>query len=235
MDDFAIRNESTDKYSLRGRVFHKIRDDILNGKYKEHEELKEVAIGNELGVSRTPVREALRQLELEGLVQIIPNRGAFVTGILGSPVKLSLEAILLGLGAGVGYALYSIFSRYALLRGYHNFTIVLYTFIFTAAAVIPLSDMGKLASVVTKSPGMAGFSALCGIVTTVFPYIVYNFGLTAVENGKAAIAASVEPVVATLIGVFIFRETMTAGNLAGIFMVLAAIVLANRREKQNHC
>ena len=81
MDDFAIRNESTDKYSLRGRVFHKIRDDILNGKYKEHEELKEVAIGNELGVSRTPVREALRQLELEGLVQIIPNRGAFVTGI----------------------------------------------------------------------------------------------------------------------------------------------------------
>jgi drug/metabolite transporter (DMT)-like permease len=56
-----------------------------------------------------------------------------------------------------------------------------------------------------------------------------------VENGKAAIAASVEPVVATLIGVFIFRETMTAGNLAGIFMVLAAIVLANRREKQNHC
>ena len=49
------------------------------------------------------------------------------------------------------------------------------------------------------------------------------------------IAASVEPVVATLIGVFIFRETMTAGNLAGIFMVLAAIVLANRREKQNHC
>ena len=53
--------------------------------------------------------------------------------------------------------------------------------------------------------------------------------------GKAAIAASVEPVVATLIGVFIFRETMTAGNLAGIFMVLAAIVLANRREKQNRC
>ena len=81
MDDFSIKNESTDKYSLRGRVFHKIRDDILNGKYKEHEELKEVAIGNELGVSRTPVREALRQLELEGLVQIIPNRGAFVTGI----------------------------------------------------------------------------------------------------------------------------------------------------------
>ena len=187
-----------------------------------------------MGLSALLFKEKITKMKIFAVVLTVVGC-AFVTGILGSPVKLSLEAILLGLGAGVGYALYSIFSRYALLRGYHNFTIVLYTFIFTAAAVIPLSDMGKLASVVTKSPGMAGFSALCGIVTTVFPYIVYNFGLTAVENGKAAIAASVEPVVATLIGVFIFRETMTAGNLAGIFMVLAAIVLANRREKQNRC
>ncbi|MCR5770761.1 MAG: GntR family transcriptional regulator [Butyrivibrio sp.] len=76
-----------DKYSLRGRVFHKIREDILNGKYKDNEELKEVAIGKELGVSRTPVREAFRQLELEGLIKIIPNRGAYVTGIHANDVK----------------------------------------------------------------------------------------------------------------------------------------------------
>lgn len=86
MNDYDVRRDVSDKYSLRGRVFHKIRDDILNGKYKNHEELREVAIGEELGVSRTPVREALRQLELEGLVQIIPNRGAFVTGIQANDV-----------------------------------------------------------------------------------------------------------------------------------------------------
>lgn len=86
MKEYEVRKDVSDKYSLRGRVFHKIRDDILSGKYKEHEELKEVAIGQELGVSRTPVREALRQLELEGLVQIIPNRGAFVTGIQAKDV-----------------------------------------------------------------------------------------------------------------------------------------------------
>lgn len=73
--------------SLRGRVFRHLREDILNGVYKNHEELREVTIGEELGVSRTPVREALRQLELEGLVTIIPNKGAYVTAITRKDVK----------------------------------------------------------------------------------------------------------------------------------------------------
>ena len=67
--------------SLRGRVFQKLRDNILSGVYKDGDELREITVGEELGVSRTPVREALRQLELEGLVKIIPNKGAYVTGI----------------------------------------------------------------------------------------------------------------------------------------------------------
>lgn len=81
MNDNDVHKEVTDKYSLRGRVFNKIREDILSGKYSQNEELKETSIGMELGVSRTPVREALRQLELEGLVNIIPNKGAYVNGI----------------------------------------------------------------------------------------------------------------------------------------------------------
>lgn len=76
-----------DKYSLQARVFSRIREDILNGVYKENDELKEMAIGAELGVSRTPVREALRQLELEGLVKIIPNKGAYVIGISSKDLK----------------------------------------------------------------------------------------------------------------------------------------------------
>ncbi|MCR4961143.1 MAG: GntR family transcriptional regulator [Lachnospiraceae bacterium] len=87
MSVYDVKNEVTDKYSLRGRVFNKVREDILSGKYKENEELKEIAIGEELGVSRTPVREAFRQLELEGLIKIIPNKGAYVTGITVEDVK----------------------------------------------------------------------------------------------------------------------------------------------------
>ena len=79
--------EEYQELSLSNRVFQKLRDNILNGKYGEHEELREITIGKELGVSRTPVREALRQLELEGLVTIVPNKGAYVTGITAKDVK----------------------------------------------------------------------------------------------------------------------------------------------------
>ena len=99
--DKQVQKEVTDKFSLRGRVFHKLREDILSGKYQEHEELKEVAIGEEMGVSRTPVREAFRQLELEGLIQIIPNKGAYVTGITQKDVKdiYMIRSLLEGLCA----------------------------------------------------------------------------------------------------------------------------------------
>ena len=85
--------------SLRGRVFQRLREDILNGKYKENDELREISIGDELGVSRTPVREALRQLELEGLVRIVPNKGAYVTGITRKDVAdiFKIRSMLEGL------------------------------------------------------------------------------------------------------------------------------------------
>lgn len=81
MEDYNLQNDMADRYTLSGRVYGAIREKILSGYYKENEELKETAVAAELGVSRTPVREALRQLELEGLVSIIPNKGAYVTGI----------------------------------------------------------------------------------------------------------------------------------------------------------
>lgn len=91
--------EEHQDYSLRGRVFQAIQENILNGVYNENEELRENAIAKELGVSRTPVREALRQLELEGLVKIVPNKGACVTGITKKDVKdiYAIRSLLEGL------------------------------------------------------------------------------------------------------------------------------------------
>jgi len=99
LEDMNLHKDVTDHYSLRGRVFNKLREDILSGVYRENDELKENSIATELGVSRTPVREALRQLELEGLVTMIPNKGAYVTGITSKDmhdiymIRSSLEGL----------------------------------------------------------------------------------------------------------------------------------------------
>ncbi len=92
---------SEDNYSLSSKVYHSIRNDILSGKYMPGDELKEKNIGDELGVSRTPVREALRQLDLEGLISIVPNKGAFVEGVSLNDIRdiYEIRALLEGLCA----------------------------------------------------------------------------------------------------------------------------------------
>ena len=70
-----------DKQSLTAKVYGHIRDGIIDGTYINGELLREISLAEKLGVSRTPIREALKQLELEGLVTSIPNRGVVVKGL----------------------------------------------------------------------------------------------------------------------------------------------------------
>ena len=79
--------ETSQDYSLSGKVFRTLSEQILSGKYQTGDELREVTVGKELGVSRTPVREAFRKLELEGLVTSIPNKGTYVNGISRDDVQ----------------------------------------------------------------------------------------------------------------------------------------------------
>ncbi|MDR3294749.1 MAG: GntR family transcriptional regulator [Clostridiales Family XIII bacterium] len=65
---------------LSGDLFSRLRVDILTEKLRPGEKLTEQRLCNSYAVSRTPVREALKQLEAEGLVEMFPNRGAFVVG-----------------------------------------------------------------------------------------------------------------------------------------------------------
>ena len=76
---------------LRDVVFNTLRRAILTGQLKPGERLMEVHLANKLGVSRTPIREAIRKLELEGLVIMIPRRGAEVARITEKSLKDVLE------------------------------------------------------------------------------------------------------------------------------------------------
>ena len=76
---------------LRDVVFNTLRQAILKGELKPGERLMEIALAERLGVSRTPIREAMRKLELEGLVVMIPRRGAQVANITEKDLNDVLE------------------------------------------------------------------------------------------------------------------------------------------------
>lgn len=153
-----------------------------------------------------------------------------VTGIFSGDAAVSSAGILTGLGSGFGYALYSIFGRYALERGYHPFTVTLYTFFCALIAVLFLADWKPVADFAFSSPVNLLYGLAYGIITTVLPYILYTTGLSRVESGQASIMATVEPVVATLLGILVYHEEMTAIGLAGVILVLAALVILNRKQ-----
>lgn len=75
-----LEDGKTGNQPLASNLYTELQEDILTGKRKPNEKLTEQKICNEYKVSRTPVREALRQLEMDGLIENIPNRGAFVLG-----------------------------------------------------------------------------------------------------------------------------------------------------------
>lgn len=152
---------------------------------------------------------------------------AFVSGIIGGEGILTLSGILCGLGAGFGYALYSIFGRYALERGYGSVTISFYTFFFAMLSSLFFVDAGEIVSVALGSRQLLLKSVFLVLLVTLFPYLSYTKGLQGVENGTASVLASVEPVVATLVGVLIYKEKMTLQNVVGICLVLGSIVLIN--------
>lgn len=151
---------------------------------------------------------------------------ALVTGLfpLGQQA-ISPLTILFGLGAGFGYALYSIFSKFA-LRKYAPSTISFYSFFFCALFSLPISGLHRdLASFGRWQAwaGALGIGALCCAV----PYVLYTDGLRFAQPGKAAILATIEPFVAAVLGILLYREEITVFKLAGMLCILGSVLLVN--------
>ena len=154
-----------------------------------------------------------------------------VSGISGE--GMTVTGLLIGLGSGIGYGLYSILGKVA-LRKYSSFTVTTYTFIFAAVGswIIsrPAGMMGKFSS----APDLVFlifFCFLTALITAVIPFLSYTLGLESVEASKAGIIATIEPMVATLIGILVFAEKLTVMSGAGILLILAAVVILNLKGK----
>ena len=101
LEDSNFQVTMNEYLPLRDVVFNTLRHAILKGELEPGERLMEISLAQKLGVSRTPIREAIRKLELEGLVSIIPNKGAFVEGVSTDDIRdiYEIRALLEGLCA----------------------------------------------------------------------------------------------------------------------------------------
>lgn len=150
-----------------------------------------------------------------------------VSGISGG--GLSVTGLLIGLGSGIGYGLYSILGTVA-LRRYSPFAVTTWTFLFAAIGSLLISRPGEIAQKISTAPsvtGLLGFCLLTALVTAVIPFMAYTLGLRSVEASKAGILATVEPMVATLIGILVFAEPLTLLSAVGVALILAAVVVLN--------
>lgn len=154
-----------------------------------------------------------------------------ISGIGSGENNVTIMGILIGLGSGIGYGLYSILGTIA-LRRYSTYTVTTYTFIIAAAGSLflcSLPDLWYKIAICPHKPYLCVLIILTGLVTAVIPFLCYTLGLEQIEAGRAAILATIEPMVATLIGVIVFREYLTLVSALGIFCIIAAIILLNLR------
>ena len=172
------------------------------------------------------------RLTMQKLLALALSVGGCVLVSGPGSIQLGAKGLLLGLGAGFGYALYSIFGRYAIDRGYDSWTITFYSFLVCALGCAALSDWRTIAAVLLPDAGLIGSSAAMALFTGFLAYIFYTKGLEGMPSSRASILASVEPVTATLLGTLLFHEPLSWTGIAGIALVLSAIaVLSIRRPK----
>jgi drug/metabolite transporter (DMT)-like permease len=157
---------------------------------------------------------------------------SFVIGILpNSNESMTLYGVMLGLGSGVFYALYSIFGKFALIK-YDTLTVTVYTFIFAAATVTPFSGLWTVLPLFRSLEVWLYILGL-GFLSTMLAYTLYTKGLNFIESSRASIIATVEPVVATIVGILLFNEKLSFWQYFGILLVILAVFIVQESTKES--
>ncbi|MDT0160199.1 EamA family transporter [Bacillus sp. AG4(2022)] len=156
--------------------------------------------------------------------------GCILIAGVGGGSGLSVIGVVTGLGAGLGYALYSIFGKFALQK-YEPFTVTLYTFVTASAVLLPVTRIWEKASLFLQ-PEVLFLGLGLGLLPTVLAYFLYTWGLEKTESSKAAVIATIEPVVAIFMGVALYSESLGYMQLSGSIIILLCVILVNLPERK---
>lgn len=169
-------------------------------------------------------REKMNKGKIMALVLALAGC-VLVSGIMGGAGEVSVRGILLGLGSGIGYGLYSIFGRYALNKGYYPMTVSTYTFLFACIGVLPFISLSSIIMQLMAEPVLWVWAICISLFTTCLSFSLYTLGLQYMEPGRAAVLATLEPIVSTVVGVVYYGEPLTPVMLAGVVLVLVSSIL----------
>jgi drug/metabolite transporter (DMT)-like permease len=154
----------------------------------------------------------------------------FVVGLFPEThLMVTFTGILIGIGAGLGYALYSIFGKFALQK-YNSITVTTYTFLVASLGLLPVSGIWKVHALFILPSTWVYVGGLT-VFSTVIAYLFYTLGLSQVESSRASIMATIEPLVATLTGAVYFAQALTLWQIAGIILILAAVIFVQEKPK----
>lgn len=154
---------------------------------------------------------------------------ALVSGLADGKMTVTMVGLLAGLGAGIGYALYSIFSG-ILIKKYAPLTNIFYTFSIAAVVSFATADMGTAFQIYSANIQVLLINLLAGFLTCALPYVLYTGALKKLMPSRASLLASIEPVVAAILGFLVFHEKLTLWGYLGVVLVLVAVLLSNFLE-----
>ncbi len=177
------------------------------------------------------LKEKLTPLKLVSVVCMLIGC-CLVSGIVGG-LQFDLIGILFGMLSGLSYATYNILTKIAMQRGISPVSATLYGFLVMGLIALCACDVSALAGAVGVQPlTMVPLFVLFGVVTCFLPYICYTTSMKTLPAGTAASLAIVEPLAATLFGVFLLNEPLDAASGIGIVLILLAVFLLSRVERK---
>ena len=144
---------------------------------------------------------------------------------LQQQMTLTLEAFAFGHCLWYRLCPVQYFSKLALRRYQHTYN-YRYTFYFAAIAALPMAEPLELLTLLADLRALIGAIAIA-LICTVAPYLLYTRGLQDVDAGQASILATLEPLVAAAIGIFIFGESLTTAKILGMILILSSIFILN--------
>ncbi len=165
------------------------------------------------------------------LALVITFTGCVLVSLTSKQNTADAIGILCGVASGLTYAMYSIFAN-GLLRRYSSLTVVMYTYIFATVSSYFIAGPAETFTALIKTD-MLLYALLFGALSSALAHGLYSLGMKHTEPSLASIVATLELVVASIVGFIAFHQSLAWYNYVGIGLVLFAVVLLNIRKKES--